>query len=490
MGISSTTYVTVKAYSGTNSSVLTPPQAWTTTYAAVPAVPTSFTYAETNNTNALLSWSGSGVSYKIAVKNQSNNAVTNYTSSIMNITATGLDYGTLYEISIVAVNEIGDSIAYVIPNVMLVDVYLPTLTLSSVTTKTFNVSFGGPMTGHTHTLMLQSMEYSGGWETEIIGAYASGSAFTPPNRSRGKYRLRIQVANSGGKVMATPYLDVQLSDWVISSSTTTNTPQNMSNGWYFNDAWIRNNTTALAASNPESTCLRSVTINSSGSYTTTVSSGTAKPLKIDINSSIESNTTLTFNNSGTIQGETLSTARVFNKPENAFDIYCACKLVINNNGTIRGRGGSGGRGGSSINRGDYDGEAGGPGGDAIYASTNLTLNNYGTLACGGGGGGGGGGNGSGASTWSSSTYARSTTYPTPSGSDVGTNGTSGKASGGGGGAGGTGANGAAGTGVYGTYSRQGDNSGIYASGGAGGAKGSALTGGGSVTLNNYGTYYP
>jgi hypothetical protein len=490
MGISSTTYVKVKAYSGTNSSVLTPAQAWTTTYAAVPAVPTSFTYAETTNTTALLSWSGSGVSYKIAIKNQSNNAVTNYTSNIMNITATSLDYGTLYEISIVAVNEIGDSIAYVIPNVMLVDVYLPTLSLSSVTSKTFTVSFGGPLSGHTHTLRLQSMDYYGNWETEIIGTYSSGSAFTPPNRSRGKYRLRIQVANSGGKVMATPYLDVQLSDWVISSSNSTNTPQNFSYGWYFNDAWIRNNTTALPASNAESTCLRSVTINSSGNYTTTVSSGTAKPLKIDIYDSIESNTTLIFNNSGTIQGETLSTSRVFNQPENAIDIYCACKLILNNNGIIRGRGGSGGRGGSSIYRGDSSGENGGPGGDAIFTFTNFILYNYGTLACGGGGGGGGGGNGSGSSVWGGSSYARSTTYPTASSSDTGTSGTSGKAGGGAGGSGGDGANGAAGTGVYGTYSSAGDYRSIYSPGGSGGAKGAAITGGGSVTLYNYGTYKP
>jgi hypothetical protein len=60
-----------------------------------------------------------------------------------------------------------------------------------------------------------------------------------------------------------------------------------------------------------------------------------------------------------------------------------------NNGTIVGRGGAGGRGGS-YNNSPVPATAGGAGGIALSVSTAITITNNGTVAGGGGGGGGGG----------------------------------------------------------------------------------------------------
>jgi hypothetical protein len=63
-------------------------------------------------------------------------------------------------------------------------------------------------------------------------------------------------------------------------------------------------------------------------------------------------------------------------------------VTIVNNGLIYGAGGNGGPGGSG---GTVPGNAGGTGGNAIFANRPTTITNNGTVAGGGGGGGGGGG---------------------------------------------------------------------------------------------------
>jgi hypothetical protein len=130
--------------------------------------------------------------------------------------------------------------------------------------------------------------------------------------------------------------------------------------------------------------------------------------------------------------------------------------VINiiNNGTIKGRGGDGGAGGSAVyNSSATDGTVGGVGGNAFRAQFACAFTNNGSVYGGGGGGGGTGG-----------TYY---TTSAKSGLEEGVNG----GSGGGGGAGvNGGAGGAAGTASGGTVNNQGvaGSAGTATAGGSGG----------------------
>lgn len=175
-------------------------------------------------------------------------------------------------------------------------------------------------------------------------------------------------------------------------------------------------------------------------------------------------------------------------------------VTFNNSGLVVGKGGRGGDGGGS------QGGNGTAGGAAIFANTNVTINNTGTIAGGGGGGGGGGmndstpltrygggggggGAGLGAGGASAPRVLIGDVYQQAPGAD-GTfyaGGAGAVTSGGDGGAGG--AWGQAGT-VGETYSyRRFLTSYVYNYGGTGGAAGAAILGNSYITWTATGTRY-
>ena len=205
-----------------------------------------------------------------------------------------------------------------------------------------------------------------------------------------------------------------------------------------------------------------------------------------------SDVTLTVN-SGVVVGSTSTGTYAMSVPSG---FSAGDTVTIVNNGTVIGRGGSGGAGAPYL----YNATAGGGGGNALYVNRALILTNNGTLSGGGGGGGGGGsglysaspkttatagggGGGGGAGNSGGSGGAGGAT-PTASGSTGGAGST---ASGGGGGGGGPPTGGAGGAG-----GGQGGNGGAgvpapYRGRGLGGTRGFYAVGNSNITYSATGT---
>jgi hypothetical protein len=478
MDMSSTYYIKVKAfYSSVNESFLSPQQAVTTTYAAVPQRPYNLEVIQTERASAVLQWSGYALSYEITISGKPM-----VTTTVTNLPVNGLEFNTPYNITIVGINSIGRSPIFSANNIILIDVYLPELSVTAITSTTCVIGGNYPAE-HSLQRYLAWYDINDNLTDEILITYTSGSVYAPPKTSQGRYELRVVGTNAVGKSVSTAMLPINLAPWTLTAA-----PRNLPDGYYYDDTWARLSTNALIASNPESALGRDITVTtSSNNYTT---SSLPKPYVITLTSSL-SNIKFTLVTNGIIKGTTVG--NWLTRANYAMRVNSSCTVVIYNYGTICGRGGAGGQGGSSLYWNDYNGENGVDGGDAIFNENYdppLIIYNYGTLACGGGGGAGGGGGGSDSKAiFGTTSYKRTTTHVVPS-LYSGGNGTSGKARGGSNGTGGIGTRGGDGIGGYGSgaYSEFGSDP-RESTGGTGGEKGLAVAEN-DATIYNFNTYYP
>jgi len=216
---------------------------------------------------------------------------------------------------------------------------------------------------------------------------------------------------------------------------------------------------------------------------------------------------VTFTITGTISSSTTGTASLVT----GSGWHSQTEIVIDNNGSIIGKGGNGGKGGDAPYPNVYSGAAGSAGGEAFTLSHAVTIANAGGAIRGGGGGGGGGGaaeyavigyqnnggggGGGGAGNQTSAGGIYGNASGAPGGSYDGAAGGTGSTSGGAGGAGGNGPSsdgGAGGNGgSYGSAGASGSNGttslGNVGSGAGGGAAGYAIdTNGYTVTWDGSG----